>query len=306
MTTGLKFVFTLCVFAAIQLTSAADTITNTPEELKTNVFRLNVAAFTQRLREITMTNLNKYPVVTNEINLTASNYFKSFGVDLSKPGRMVAFNKWLWLLFVKATPLESETIERLLQDLNRNAPQIRIKARIIEASENKMESILTDGIVISRNPDKARVAPTPETTGLRNELVMAWREANGKILTAKEMNLLQRRLDNGQGIKTIADSEGIATNVSVEINSDKLSIRVNPMLFDEFTVVLDAYGSLVNTPIVRARVWDGQTFVVVYPNSDGQNSLAVLITPTIVDQAGNRVHPNNDLPPNASVIPPQN
>ena len=59
-------------------------------------------------------------------------FFSTIGEDLTAPGRAVAFNERLGLLFVKAAPSELDTIERVIQVLNETAPQIHIKARFIE------------------------------------------------------------------------------------------------------------------------------------------------------------------------------
>ena len=55
---------------------------------------------------------------------------------MSTGGRDVAFNDRLGLLFVKATPGELDTIERVIQVLNQVAPEIHIKARLIEIQQN--------------------------------------------------------------------------------------------------------------------------------------------------------------------------
>ncbi len=73
---------------------------------------------------------------TSQNATDAINFFNTVGVNLSTGGRSVAFNDRLGLLFVKATPGELDTIERMIQVLNQVAPEIHIKARFIEIQQN--------------------------------------------------------------------------------------------------------------------------------------------------------------------------
>jgi general secretion pathway protein D len=64
-------------------------------------------------------------------------FFTTLGVNLiNPPGKSVFFNDRLGVLFVKATESDLETIERALQVLNQVPPQVHIKARFIEVSQN--------------------------------------------------------------------------------------------------------------------------------------------------------------------------
>ena len=73
---------------------------------------------------------------TSQNATDAKDFFNTIGVNLSSGGRSVAFNDRLGLLFVKATPGELDTIERVIQVLNQIAPEIHIKARFIEIQQN--------------------------------------------------------------------------------------------------------------------------------------------------------------------------
>ncbi len=73
---------------------------------------------------------------TSQNATDAKDFFNTIGVNLSTGGRSVAFNDRLGLLFVKATPGELDTIERVIQVLNQVAPEIHIKARFIEIQQN--------------------------------------------------------------------------------------------------------------------------------------------------------------------------
>ncbi|HZF01510.1 MAG TPA: hypothetical protein VE344_06395 [Methylomirabilota bacterium] len=70
------------------------------------------------------------------VSVAAQTFFKAVGVDLTTPGRSISFNDRLGLLFVKAAPGELDTIERTIQVLNQVAPEVHVKARFIEVSQD--------------------------------------------------------------------------------------------------------------------------------------------------------------------------
>jgi type II secretory pathway component GspD/PulD (secretin) len=60
-------------------------------------------------------------------------------VDLTAPGRSIAYSDTKNLLFVRATPSELKTIEHTIRALNQVAPQIHIKVRFIEVPRDSPE-----------------------------------------------------------------------------------------------------------------------------------------------------------------------
>jgi general secretion pathway protein D len=66
----------------------------------------------------------------------AKNLFSKLGADLTAPGRSIAFNDRMGLLFVRATASEMDTVERAIVPLSQIAPQIHIKARFIEVEQD--------------------------------------------------------------------------------------------------------------------------------------------------------------------------
>ena len=75
------------------------------------------------------------PLSTSDVSVAVKAFFTALGVDLSSPTKAVFFNDRLGLLFVKATEQDLDTIERAIQVLNQVAPQIHIKARFIDVSQ---------------------------------------------------------------------------------------------------------------------------------------------------------------------------
>ena len=81
------------------------------------------------------------PGYMQNVSLAAEAFFKAIGVDLGAPGRSIAFNDRLGLLFVKATPEELDTVQRAVQALNQVAPEVHIKTRFIEVTENNNDAL---------------------------------------------------------------------------------------------------------------------------------------------------------------------
>ena len=76
------------------------------------------------------------------MSLAVRNFFTTLGVNMqSPPGKSVFFNDRLGLLFVKATEDDLDTIERAIQALNQLAPQVHIKSRFIEVTEENANAL---------------------------------------------------------------------------------------------------------------------------------------------------------------------
>ncbi|HEV2693738.1 MAG TPA: hypothetical protein VG347_12675 [Verrucomicrobiae bacterium] len=75
--------------------------------------------------------------LANAPSSLARAFFTALGVNLDQPaGKAVFFNDKSGLLFVKATESDLDTIDKAIQTLNQVAPQVHIKARFIEVSQN--------------------------------------------------------------------------------------------------------------------------------------------------------------------------
>jgi type II secretory pathway component GspD/PulD (secretin)/beta-lactamase regulating signal transducer with metallopeptidase domain len=72
---------------------------------------------------------------TNNISMMAGKYFKTLGVDLTAPGKSIFFNYRLGMLIVRATGQDLDAIERAIELLNLSAPQVHIKARFVEVTQ---------------------------------------------------------------------------------------------------------------------------------------------------------------------------
>jgi Flp pilus assembly secretin CpaC len=137
-------------------------------------------------------------VITNHAVVAATNvsqaalvFFKAVGVDLTAPGRSIAYNDGLGLLLVKATPTELDIIERGLVQLNKAnkvAPQVHLKAYFIEA--------------LNDNPESLQVTLPRTLTNTTPALMIG-------ILTDEQATNLLQSLRKIPGTETLAEPETV-------------------------------------------------------------------------------------------------
>ena len=112
-----------------QVEPIASKVSYTNMEIR--VFKVDTNAFLAAVRDYTNMNASDAAKTPDLLK-----FFSAIGMDLTAPGRSIANGDKLGLLFVKATPSELDTIERVVQVLNQVTPQIHIKARFIEVPKN--------------------------------------------------------------------------------------------------------------------------------------------------------------------------
>jgi beta-lactamase regulating signal transducer with metallopeptidase domain/type II secretory pathway component GspD/PulD (secretin) len=93
-----------------------------PPILEMRVFKVDTNTFLTGITNVSTVNGIPFPKFsnrqTNSVQSIVKEFFAWIGVDLTAPGRNIAFNDKLGLLFVRATPPELDTIERVIQALN--------------------------------------------------------------------------------------------------------------------------------------------------------------------------------------------
>jgi beta-lactamase regulating signal transducer with metallopeptidase domain len=95
------------------------------------------------------------PDPNNVITVLSRQYFTRMGLNLDPP-KTLFFNDRLGVLFVYATPQDLDVIERAIQVLNYQPPQVHLKARFIEVPSFFADYIpagLTNGTGVLTQPD---------------------------------------------------------------------------------------------------------------------------------------------------------
>jgi general secretion pathway protein D len=86
----------------------------------------------------------KFLTTTNnmeEVQNAARNFFTTLGVTLTEPGKGLAWNDRAGELIVRGTLQDLETIEAAIQTLNRAPPQVNVKAKFVEVSQEDSKAL---------------------------------------------------------------------------------------------------------------------------------------------------------------------
>jgi RNA polymerase sigma factor (sigma-70 family) len=208
-------------------------------------------------------------------------YFISKSIRLRLP-ESVGFNSAMGLLLVKATPSDQNKIEKILQRLY--PPQIHLKVLFARVPESAVESVLKQGTMIN-------------TT---NDTLVG-------ILDAGKIASPLKALASLPSAEILAEPEAVTlSGHQTQMRADSETIDLVPVLLgDGYTINLKAIDAVPEMLTATVNVWDDQTFVLSSQKSVGQKRLLVLVTATLVDAAGNRVHSQAEMKSHLGTIPPQ-
>jgi type II secretory pathway component GspD/PulD (secretin)/tetratricopeptide (TPR) repeat protein len=94
---------------------------------------------------------------TETIIPTVKSFFTTAGVDLTTPGKAVFFNDRLGVLMVRATLQDLDTIEKSIQMLNMNPPQLTIRAKFMEVGQDDARALGFDWYLGNIRTDGGRI-----------------------------------------------------------------------------------------------------------------------------------------------------
>ena len=207
-------------------------------------------------------------------------------------------------LLVKATA--SDTIERSITATNTIIPEIYLKARLIEVEQdgafNWYLSNFVSGTVLANgeSPSKMPISATNPLATITG------------VLTDPNFHVVLHALELRPGFKTLAEPEVVTSNgrqtqirETAQTGAGAIVNLVPNLLSDGYTINLKA---MVTAPVslsAQVNMHDGQTVVLSKAEKSSDKQLIVLVTATIVDPVGNRVHSADNLPFNPLLIPPQ-
>jgi type II secretory pathway component GspD/PulD (secretin)/beta-lactamase regulating signal transducer with metallopeptidase domain len=253
------------------LTGSGTNANSNGTNLEQRVFKVDPYTFAGELRGVLMLHTNQ--AAQADVAEMALTVFGRLGVNLtpSAPGRSLAYSLGKGLLYVRATPSELDTVERVIEAMNQTAPQIHSKTRFLEVPIAEVEQMLRAGTAVDTN--------------------------TVEIIAADKMVSLMRRLESAGGVKTLAEPESVtSTGRQAQMRSTNSTVDLVPrLLMDGYTLNLQTIVSKPETRTALVNIWDGQTLALVLPGSDAKNRLVIFITSWIVDPAGNRVHLDDEL-----------
>lgn len=268
----------VCVIILVAISFFLFHATRQPVKVQMRTFKVEPMAFYQSI------NLpSDFKGDDSNISLAAQNFFKKVGIDLSARGRSIAFNDKLNLLFVKATTKELDAIERSIQALNRVAPQIHIKARFIEVSQDALNSIWKSGKVVAEtetntveiiSPDKFK----PLMRQLQNDETETLAEP--EVVTSSGRQTQMRATDIQSILLADTSNKPYVAPKKSEFEIGPTIDIVPNVLPDNFTIDLTAIPSIIQfldydkmaistSPsfriqemTVHVKLWDNQTVVL--------------------------------------------
>ncbi|MEI6078614.1 MAG: hypothetical protein WCS94_23755, partial [Verrucomicrobiota bacterium] len=169
------------------------------------------------------------------VSAAARAYFTALGVNLLQPaGKAVFFNDRLGKLVVKATETDLDTIERAIEVLGEVPPQVHIKARFIEVSQNDNKQLGFDWYLgqfnMGNNNNVVGQAGNPGSliTGSQtaaNPLGAFPGATPAKILPDGGQQLFSSGLASGTAGSTTAAITGIMTNPNFQVVLHALESR---------------------------------------------------------------------------------
>jgi Zn-dependent protease with chaperone function/tetratricopeptide (TPR) repeat protein len=246
-------------------------------------------------------------------------FLTSLNVDLSPP-KTIFFNDRQSTVLIRASLQDLDVIESVVQVLNMTQPQLNIKARFIELPESEAASFWNSHPLQSQGSSVQSVQMTAEEGKRQLE---SWRNNQEiELLTESSVTTLSGRQSEIQivdlksvGVFTNWPSDHWVTNevpvgpmldVLPTLSTDTLRMDLAMMAsVNKFLGYETLQQGEPPTPQFQSwrlplttTVWDGHTLIIggaVDENGRsvekaGEKRLLVVVTPTAINAAGNRVH----------------
>ena len=146
----------------------------------------------------------KVPLGTNglgAIDRALRDYFARVGVDLdptNNPGKSIFFNDRQGMLIIRATMLDLDIIEAAIQVLTYVPPQINIKCKVVEVSQDDIQALGLDWQLGNVSANNA-VSTSTNPPGVAN--------AASVILTDPQFRMVLKALQQRSGAQLLAQPE---------------------------------------------------------------------------------------------------
>ena len=278
---------------------------------------------------VTSTNL------TQDSQETVRQFFLAAGVNVMPPNQ-IYYQHRKGVLMVRATPEELDIIQQAVEVLHEPPPMITLELRLIEISQDaasdaesgrsrdSVDQKIPTGILTERQLEAmlrqledrpgVRVVSGPRVTTLSGrETRLSQSLSDGVIVDldclpmvkSDGYTIVTRLVIGGKGAKgpeTIqtADSETVGGRPefsTMHTVLDSQTVVLGGLFADDFQPLKDESPALKDLPVI------GELFS--NDPADTRRHLVLLVTPTIIDPAGNRVHPPDRRTFDANRIPVQ-
>ena len=257
------------------------------EKLFSRVFKVDEHTFMSKLKESGLPS-----VKSTNASVAVREFFTDLGVDFtSPPGKTVFYNDKLGKLFVKATENDLDTIERALDVLMPQPPQIHIKARFVAVPRDSSGLNLylgqfPAGASVGNAPAFPGSAGSTADPGRFSSIGLPGTNANVAkfmgILTDSNFQTIWKALVSRKGVEIVAEPEVITTS------GRQTQMRVTEVATVVTNFVLQANptnGQNSVVPQVETLEIGPVLDVVPYVLSDGY-TINLSIIPSITDFLG--------------------
>jgi beta-lactamase regulating signal transducer with metallopeptidase domain len=234
---------------------------STSSAISTNLymrtFRINADIKSELIKQTGLQN--------SDLSIMAREFFGRLGISWDIPkGKAIFYNDGLNLLFVKTTESDLDLIERALHLLNKDVPQVHIKARFLEVPKGTLDDFI-------------------KTIGSTNKISG---ELTG-ILTPQNFKTVFQNLESRPNVEILAEPEVVTTSGrQTQMRATQVVTVVTNFTFQDFWTNQD--GVLVTNGMVAqtSKVETGPVLdVVPYVLSDGYTINLTLI-PSVTEFLG--------------------
>jgi Zn-dependent protease with chaperone function len=236
------------------------------ESLETRVFRVNPNTFYEGLQGVFTNLLATTPVRTNApapaptvqapggggirflptndmsaVNVAVRDYFEMAGVKFEPP-KLIHFNDRTGMLMVKATPADLEIVQRAVEMLNYEPPQVTLEVRTVEATKADVRAMGFDWFM---NPVPGQyVAPTNTVTGILTDpqfrVVMKALEQRANVnielfprtTTSSGRQTQLRRSENTNVVSVVTNTDG-GPEYRTEYVAVGTTVTLSPFVFED-------------------------------------------------------------------------
>jgi hypothetical protein len=268
----------------------------TPLKLVTRVFRVAVPLFERRLQEVL-----GHTTTTTNTQESLREWAVQLGLALQPP-RAFYFNSSKGLLMARATVEDIEILEQAIEAMTTVPEQVELETRVFEIPASRLRSLRLDKAVYERNEDGSNGAVVVPENRMPEILRECLADPRCRVLGAPKITTLSHR-----GAVISRNSE---PSPREETEPIPYSIEVFPKVSSSPpTIELEMEGSLGGlagerkpgsravSVSARIPVPDGAAMALVAGGASAPDlRYLLLITPTIIDPAGNRMHQTGPAP----------
>ncbi len=310
---------------------------NEPPPLYTRIIKVDPNTFKSALQSVTG---NRKTNDAQDTTNLLREFLRSINVEISPP-KTIFWNDREGSLFVRSTLQDLDTIETAIMVLNLAPPQLHIKARFIEVSEQEEAAFWQKHLNAKQSPSAVQTIELGREEAQKQ--LDEWKsKGSADVLSESSITTLSGRQTQVQvvDLKTIVTFTNFPTghwetntlpfgpvlDLLPTISADALRIdlavtaSVNEFLgYDDpgpFAVGTDQVGQPQSATLpvphfrlrqlpVTASLWEGETLIIgggleqgALADKAGEHlnkRLLVMVTPTVIDPAGNRVHTDAEV-----------